>query len=128
MCPEKDEQFYVTTRRGKQFNSMIYSDYDLLTGASRYDVFINPEDARRLNINDGDPVVLHNEVGTFRGRAKLADVRAGNLEVFWPEGNALIEMGNYEPEAGVPEYNVLVTLEKAEVYDAQKDRHYMERE
>lgn len=125
---KKDEQFYVTTRRGKQFNSMIYSDYDPATGASRYDVFINPEDARRLNINDGDPVVLHNEVGTFRGRAKLADVRAGNLEVFWPEGNVLIEMGNYEPEAGVPEYNVLVTLEKAEVYDAQKDRHYMERE
>jgi molybdopterin-dependent oxidoreductase alpha subunit len=123
-----EEEFYVTTRRGKQFNSMIFSEYDAATGADRYDVFINEEDARRLNIKEGEPVVLHNKNGTFRGRAKLADVRQGNIEVFWPEGNVLMNVGVYEPEAGVPEYNVSAILEKAEVYDAQKDRSYMERE
>jgi anaerobic selenocysteine-containing dehydrogenase len=107
---------------------MIFSEYDAATGADRYDVFINEEDARRLNIKEGEPVVLHNKNGTFRGRAKLADVRQGNIEVFWPEGNVLMNVGVYEPEAGVPEYNVSAILEKAEVYDAQKDRSYMERE
>lgn len=124
----QEEQFVVTTRRGKQFNSMIFGERDGATGGERYDVFINPADARRLNIEEGEAVVLHNANGTFKGRARYADVHPGNLQVFWPEGNVLITKGVYEKEAGVPEYQAVVTLEKASDYEAQKDRRFMEKE
>jgi len=45
-------RFYVTTRRGKQFNSMIYDEKDPFNNASRYDVLINEEDAKKLEIRE----------------------------------------------------------------------------
>jgi predicted molibdopterin-dependent oxidoreductase YjgC len=41
-------KFYLSTRRGEQFNSMVQRAFDPLTGASRNDVFISQEDAIRL--------------------------------------------------------------------------------
>ncbi len=119
--------FYVTTRRGKQFNSMIYSEKDPFNDAGRYDVLVNQRDAKKLNINDGDAVVAYNKYGTFRGRARFANVREGNLQVYWPEGNCLIPKGVYERYAGIPEYNCAVILEKAETFYAHKDTKYLEK-
>ena len=45
--------FYVTTRRGKQFNSMIYSDTDPFNAADRFDVLLCVEDAKKLAITAG---------------------------------------------------------------------------
>ena len=42
------DQLYVSTRRGKQFNSMVQKAVDPLTGAARDDVLIARDDARRL--------------------------------------------------------------------------------
>jgi len=119
--------FYVTTRRGKQFNSMIYGDKDPFNAAGRYDVLIHPQDAAAHGIADGEAVVLHNRHGTFQGRAKYADVKPGNLAVYWPEGNVLFPKGVYEPHAGIPEFNAAVTLEKADTYVAGKDVKHAER-
>jgi molybdopterin-dependent oxidoreductase alpha subunit len=119
--------FYVTTRRGKQFNSMIYSDTDPFNGADRYDVLIHPQDAKEIGIRDGEAVVVYNRFGTFHGRAKYADTRRGNLQVYWPEGNVLIQKGVYEKHAGIPEYNAAVIVEKAETFHALKDTKYVEK-
>nr|WP_221401416.1 FdhF/YdeP family oxidoreductase [Paenibacillus phyllosphaerae] len=119
--------FYATTRRGKQFNSMIYSDTDPFNAAHREDVIVSPADAKSLGIASGDAVVVYNRQGVFHGRAKLGDVAPGNLELFWPEGNVLLAKGVYEPMAGIPEYNIAVVLEKAETYHAFKDTRYVER-
>ncbi|WP_314002415.1 FdhF/YdeP family oxidoreductase [uncultured Paenibacillus sp.] len=119
--------FVVTTRRGKQFNSMVYAAVDPFNGADRHDVLVSAEDAESLGLRDGEPVVLHNRNGTFYGRAKPAPLAKGNLELFWPEGNVLFPAGVYEPAAGIPEYNATVTLEKAEAFRARKDRKYKER-
>jgi molybdopterin-dependent oxidoreductase alpha subunit len=119
--------FYVTTRRGKQFNSMIYSDKDPFNNADRFDILIHPKDAKELNIAEGDAIVTYNKFGTFQGRAKYADTRSGNLQVYWPEGNVLIPKGVYETYAGIPEYNTAVIVEKAETYHAQKDLKYVEK-
>ncbi|SEC28471.1 FdhF/YdeP family oxidoreductase [Paenibacillus sp. GP183] len=119
--------FYVTTRRGKQFNSMIYSDKDPFNNADRYDILIHPNDAKELNITEGEAIVAYNKFGTFHGRAKFADTRSGNLQVYWPEGNVLIPKGVYETYAGIPEYNTAVIVEKAETYHAQKDMKYVEK-
>ncbi len=103
--------FSVSTRRGKQFNSMIQRQTDPLTGAERQDVFISPADARRLALADGDPVRLVSDQGEFRGRAKLSPIKPGNLEVHWPEGLDLLS-GAMDEESGEPDYNALVRVEK----------------
>ncbi|MGN7472344.1 FdhF/YdeP family oxidoreductase [Brevibacillus sp. SAFN-007a] len=119
--------FYVTTRRGKQFNSMIYSDKDPFNNADRYDILIHPEDARELRIAEGESIVVYNSYGTFQGRAKFADTRRGNVQVYWPEGNVLIPKGVYEAYAGIPEYNTAVKIEKADSFTANKDLKYKEK-
>ena len=40
-----DGMFAVATRRGKQFNSMVFSEIDPFTGAGRDAVYIDPADA-----------------------------------------------------------------------------------
>jgi molybdopterin-dependent oxidoreductase alpha subunit len=126
---EKQEgQFTVTTRRGKQFNSMVYNEVDPLNGAERYDVLMNPEDGRHLSVAEGEGVVLYNGFGVFQGRAKFVDIARGNVEVHFPEGNFLLPRGRYEKYAGIPDYNITVSLEKADRYHARKDVQYVERE
>lgn len=119
--------FYVTTRRGKQFNSMIYAETDPFNGADRYDLLINERDAGALFIREGDAVVAYNRCGIFHGRARFADVAPGNIEVHWPEGNMLLPKGVYEEHAGIPEYNTAVVVEKAETFHAHKDTRYAEK-
>jgi anaerobic selenocysteine-containing dehydrogenase len=107
-----DGMFLVTTRRGKQFNSMIASDRDGVTGAGRDAVFIAADDAVRLGVADGDWLVLRSATGELRGRAFIAPVKSGNLQVHWPEGETLIESGPRSPVGGVPDYNAVVRVEK----------------
>ncbi|MGG2483068.1 FdhF/YdeP family oxidoreductase [Brevibacillus borstelensis] len=120
-------QFFVTTRRGKQFNSMVYSERDPFNDADRYDVLIHPEDAKSLHIREGEPIVVYNQFGTFQGKAKYADTLQGNIQVYWPEGNVLIPKGVYEKYAGIPEYNTTVKVEKADRFTAGKDLKYAEK-
>jgi molybdopterin-dependent oxidoreductase alpha subunit len=104
-------QFYLTTRRGKQFNSMVQSEYDPLTGSCRDEVFMSPEDAKELGLLGGAAIVLKNDLGEFRGRVKIAPIRPGNLQVHWPEGNSLIRRGICDPVCGIPDYNAIVEVE-----------------
>lgn len=119
--------FYVTTRRGKQFNSMVYSSTDPFNNADRYDVLIHPDDAKELRIAEGENVVVYNRHGTFQGRAKYEATKRGNIQVYWPEGNVLIPKGVYEMYAGIPEYNTAVKVEKADSFNANKDLNYVEK-
>ncbi|WP_261131198.1 FdhF/YdeP family oxidoreductase [Bacillus sp. Marseille-Q3570] len=119
--------FYVTTRRGKQFNSMIYSDQDPFNQAERYDVLMNEEDGKKYGIEQGDAIVVYNKHGLFHGKARFVDVKPGNIQVHWPEGNVLIPKGVYEQYAGIPEYNTAVIVEKSETFHAQKDTKYLEK-
>jgi molybdopterin-dependent oxidoreductase alpha subunit len=120
-------QFYVTTRRGKQFNSMIYSDKDPFNAADRYDILMHEKDAAKLGIREGESIVAYNRHGMMQGRAKFADVKQGNIAVYWPEGNVLIPKGIYETYAQIPEYNTIAIIEKAETFHAQKDQKYVEK-
>lgn len=119
--------FYVTTRRGKQFNSMIYGETDPFNDADRYDVLINENDAKELDISNGEAIVVYNKLGSFTGHAKFAPIKTGNIGLHWPEGNVLIEKGVYETFAGIPEYQAPAIVEKAETYYAQKDTKYVEK-
>ncbi len=102
--------FHATTRRGKQFNSIVQSARDPLNAALREDVLIAQGDAERLGLEDGDPLLLRSEFGEMRGRCKVADIRERNLQVHWPEGNVLIPRAVTEPGSGIPEYSALVEV------------------
>jgi molybdopterin-dependent oxidoreductase alpha subunit len=104
-------RFALSTRRGKQFNSMVQESHDGLTGAVREAVLINEHDAARLGLSQGDELLLRSESGELRGRAHLAPIAPGNLQVHWPEGNRLTAAGRRSPEARIPDYNAWVTVE-----------------
>jgi anaerobic selenocysteine-containing dehydrogenase len=111
--PPDDGRFTLATRRGKQFNSMVQAERDPLTGADRDHVFVAPADAARLGLSTGDPVVLTNDLGRYRGRAFVTDVAPGTLQAHWPEVNGLIAPGRVDPGGGVPDYNARVELARA---------------
>ena len=105
--------YLVTTRRGKQFNSMVQEKKDPLTGVGRDAVLMNESDARAEGLGDGDPVVLVNEHGHLAGRVSLAALAPGNLQVHWPEAQVLIDRTRRSPEAGIPDYNAVVRVRRA---------------
>ncbi len=105
--------FLVATRRGKQFNSMVQERKDAITGAVREAVLMSQVDAEQLGLTDGNGVILKNELGELKGRVFIAPIKPGNLQVHWPEGNVLLDKSKRSKE-GVPDYNALVRLEKAE--------------
>ena len=105
-------EFSLATRRGKQFNSIVWEEIDPLTGATRDAVYIDRADADALGFDEGDRVVLRNEVGEMAGRVHLARLPHRTIQVHWPEGNVLIAHGarHREPESQVPDYNARVTI------------------
>jgi molybdopterin-dependent oxidoreductase alpha subunit len=105
--------FYLSTRRGKQFNSMVQRTVDPLTGAAREDVLISRHDADRRGLRDGDPVQLVSATGRFRGRARIDAIKPGNLAVHWPEGNVLLSREEIDAASREPDFNAVVRIEKA---------------
>jgi predicted molibdopterin-dependent oxidoreductase YjgC len=102
--------FVCTTRRGKQFNSMVHEHRDPITGARREAVYMNSHDAAALSLADGDAVTLSSPAGRFSGRVFVAPVAPGNLQVHWPEASVLIDRGRRSPESKIPDYNAVVTV------------------
>ncbi len=100
----------LSTRRGKQFNSMVQAERDPLTGARRRDVLMSRDDAERLSLKDGSPILLRSEAGEFEGRVKIAAIKPRNVQVHWPEANSLIKRGSCDPICGIPDYNAIVEV------------------
>jgi molybdopterin-dependent oxidoreductase alpha subunit len=107
-----DGCFVVSTRRGKQFNSIVHGQRDALTGTDRDAVFMDAGDADRLGLDDGDPVTLTSPVGSYRGRVHLTRLAPGSLQVLWPEGNVLIGSDRRDPASGIPDYNAIVSVSR----------------
>ena len=49
------------------------------------------------------------------------------LRVHFPEGNFLVEKGIYESFVEMPDYVTDVKMEKADHFNANKDRQYLEK-
>jgi anaerobic selenocysteine-containing dehydrogenase len=106
-----DGTLALSTRRGKQFNSMVQNPSDALTGAARDAVLLSAEDASARGLAEGDAILLRSDTGELAGHVHLAPIAPGNVQVHWPEGNVLIPGGPRSPEAGIPDYNTRVTIE-----------------
>jgi molybdopterin-dependent oxidoreductase alpha subunit len=104
--------FHLSTRRGKQFNTLIYAVVDPLNGATRDTVLISPEDAATLHLKNGDRIALVSSGGRFEGRTQLAPIAPGNLQTHWPEGNVLLSGGRRDAASQAPDYNAYVRIER----------------
>jgi anaerobic selenocysteine-containing dehydrogenase len=106
-----DGRFLVSTRRGKQFNSMVHERRDKLNGATREAVLVARADADTLGLRDGDAVRLASDHGRLDARVLVSPIAPGNLQVHWPEGNVLLAPEVRSAESHVPDYNAVVGLE-----------------
>ena len=104
--------FTVATRRGKQFNSIVWAEIDPLTGAGRDAIYVDPSDAAALGLTEGAFVRLTSAGGHFDGHLFFAELPTGSLQVHWPEGNDLLPVGvdHREARSHIPDYNAEVTL------------------
>jgi anaerobic selenocysteine-containing dehydrogenase len=116
--PVPDGSYLVATRRGKQFNSMVHKKKDPLTGLGRDAILMNPADATREGLAEGDDIVLASDHGTLAGKVALSKLAPGNLQVHWPEAQSLIDRTRRSPEAGIPDYNAVVRIERVEAAQA----------
>ncbi len=108
-----DGHFYLTSRRGKQFNSITYGQKDGITGVrTRKAVFFAEEDATALGLKSGDPVKLTSALGTMEGVCEIGPCRRTHLQAFWPECNVLVGR-TYDPVSGEPDYNAFVQVERS---------------
>ncbi len=104
------DRFLLSTRRGKQFNSMVWKQRDPLTGADRDALFMAAADAAGLGLTEGAAVLVRSETGEVRARVRISRVRAGNVQMFFPEANPLLRAGQRDPVALVPDYNAVVEI------------------
>lgn len=104
--------FVLSTRRGKQFNSMVFRERDPLTGADRDALFICAEDAARLGVCEGDAVAVSSPAGRVGARVHISRMRPGNVQMFFPECNPLIAAGRRDA-SGVPDYTAVVEVARA---------------
>jgi molybdopterin-dependent oxidoreductase alpha subunit len=108
----RPDHYWVSTRRGKQFNSMVQGDVDPLVGATRHDILMCEADASHAGVHSGERVRLASPHGSFEGTVRLAPLHPGNLAVYWPEGNAILPDAAVDPASLQPDYNVQARLER----------------
>ncbi len=106
------DTLYVSTRRGRQFNSMVHAQTDPLTGAARDEILMSRQDAVARGLSSGASVRLVSPFGELRGRVKLGPMRPGNIEVHWPEGMPLLSPEAIDPVSLEPDYNTTVAVER----------------
>ena len=105
-------RFMLTSRRGKQFNSLAYSGSDPLTGnVGRAAVIMAKEDQAAVGVKEGERVKLRSDYGELVATVHTGPCRRQHVQAFWPECNVLIGR-RYDPVSGEPDYNTSVTIER----------------
>jgi molybdopterin-dependent oxidoreductase alpha subunit len=90
-APRPGEFRLTTVRSEGQFNTVVYEEEDLYRGNRRRDVvMMAAEDAARLGVAEGEPVMVETESGRLEVSAAIASLRPGNLAMYYPEANALV--------------------------------------
>ena len=105
-------KFALSTRRGKQFNSLVYKKVDPNTGAGRQALLMAAEDAATIGVRDGDAVLVRSDNGaSMQFFVKLDKIKPRNVQAFWPECNPLIRRRVCDIAAGIPDFNAVVSIE-----------------
>lgn len=111
--PPEDGLFALSTRRGKQFNSMVFGNRDMLSEENRDAVILNPADLAALGLADNDPVRVTGPTGHLNGRVRPGRLRPGTVMLCWPEANVLVPALPEDSRSGMPAYrDVRVKVER----------------
>jgi predicted molibdopterin-dependent oxidoreductase YjgC len=106
-----DGAFALSTRRGKQFNSLVHKQRDPNTGAGRDALFMSTEDARELGVREGDRVRVESDTGAeMECGVHIAAIKPRNVQAFWPECNVLLRRRVCDVASGIPDYNATVRI------------------
>lgn len=98
-------KFQLSTRRGKQFNSMVWGSKDMLVGGSREDILMDPADIERHGLREGQSVTVRSETGELAAIVRpCPGARTGMVQMYWPEANVLIGRSKIDPQCGIPAY------------------------
>ncbi len=111
--------FALSSRRGKQFNSLIHKNTDPNTGAARDALFLSVEDAQALGVGEGDRVRVESDNGaSLDFGVHIAAIKPRNVQAFWPECNPLIRRRVCDLASGIPDYNAIVRITPIRVGEA----------
>jgi molybdopterin-dependent oxidoreductase alpha subunit len=98
------ELMLMTLRSEGQFNTVVYEDEDLYRGNTRRDVvMMAAEDAARLEVAEGDRVVVETATGRLEVSVAIVPIRAGNLAMYYPEANVLVPR-RLDPQSKTPAF------------------------
>ena len=122
----------TTVRSHDQYNTTIYGLDDRYRGVfgQRDIVFLNPDDMKRLGLSEGQRVDVEGALpdGSPNGRSVRGFVcvpfglSEGSAAMYYPEGNALISLENFDRQSGTPSYKsvpVRIKPSSLEANDAQ---------
>jgi anaerobic selenocysteine-containing dehydrogenase len=94
----------MTIRSEGQFNTVVYEEEDLYRGTTRRDVvFLAPEDAARLEVAEGERVVVSTATGALEVTVVLGALRPGNIAMYYPEANAVVPR-RLDPRSKTPAF------------------------
>lgn len=113
--PRDDGEFMMMTIRSEgQFNTVVYDEEDLYRGnVTRDVVMMSAEDAGRMGLAEGDPVDVVSATGSMRARTAIVDIRSGNVAMYYPEANVLVDR-RLDAESRTPAFkSVPVTIRPA---------------
>jgi predicted molibdopterin-dependent oxidoreductase YjgC len=97
--------FQLSTRRGKQFNSMVWGKKDMLVGGSREDILMDPADMQRQGLREGQKVTVRSEAGEMAAVVRTCTgAKSGMVQMYWPEANVLIGRSKIDPQCGILAY------------------------
>ena len=113
---DHDRLQLMTIRSEGQFNTVVYEEHDLYRGQERRDVVLmNAADMDRLGLQPDQPVRIASDAGEMRHvRARVFDVRAGNVVMYYPEANVLVSK-EVDPISKTPAFKktpVTITAEE----------------
>lgn len=112
---EDDESLFLVTRRGDQFNSLLFSGNDPATGWPRDAVVLHPSDIKKMGLRPGMKVHVISPAGKRQARVFAGEITPGSAIMFWPEANDLIPVGIRDEACGIPAYrDVRIRLEPLE--------------
>ncbi len=105
-------KFMLSTRRGKQFNSLIYAKKDTVNGVGRDALLISAQDAAALHLSEGARVLVKSDNGqSMECRAHIDNIQPRSVQAYWPECNVLVRRRTCDVASGVPDYNAIVEIE-----------------
>lgn len=99
-----DTFMMMTIRSEGQFNTVVYEEEDLYRGNRRRDVvMMSGDDVARLGLHEGQSVTVHSDTGSMDVVVSVVNIRAGNVAMYYPEANVLVDR-RLDPESLTPAF------------------------